>query len=98
MIVSEAMVAWPMVFPRIQVQSNNSVALRMIIDPIGASSYSSLIRSISLLQNRPWELSFLWIPWEQNMVTDCLPKLSPPLDVQLSIYDDVPELIQSLLI
>ncbi|KAK8987646.1 hypothetical protein V6N11_027391 [Hibiscus sabdariffa] len=97
-IVSEAIVAWSMGIPHVQVQSDNSVALQMILEPLPASSSFSFVRSISSLWNHPWELSFLRIPREQNMVVDCLPKLPPSLDFQLRINDDIPELIQPLLI
>ncbi|KAK8987647.1 hypothetical protein V6N11_027392 [Hibiscus sabdariffa] len=70
----------------------------MILELLPASCSSSLVRSISSLRNCPWELSFLWIPQEQNMIVDCLSKLSLSPDSQLRIYDDVLKLIQPLLI
>ncbi|KAK9020995.1 hypothetical protein V6N11_011006 [Hibiscus sabdariffa] len=67
--------AWTMGFPRVQVQSDCSVAIRLILDPMAASSSSGLVRRISALQNRPWSLRFLWVPRETNMVVDGLSKL-----------------------
>ncbi|KAK9001025.1 hypothetical protein V6N11_082817 [Hibiscus sabdariffa] len=90
--------AWSMGFSRVQVQSDSSVAIRMLLDPIAANSSSSLVRRISSLQNRPWSLRFLWVPRETNMVADGLSRLSSVHDFQLQIFNDIPESLRPLLI
>ncbi|KAL4285497.1 hypothetical protein GQ457_16G007620 [Hibiscus cannabinus] len=90
--------AWTMGFPHVQVQSDCSVAIRLILDPTAASSSSGLVRRISALQNRPWSLRFLWVPRETNMVADGLSKLPSMHDFQLQILDDIPDSIRPLFI
>ncbi|KAK8989372.1 hypothetical protein V6N11_063818 [Hibiscus sabdariffa] len=85
-------------FPRVQVQSDCSAVIRLILDPTTASSSFGLVRRISALQNRPWSLRFLWIPRETNMVADGLSKLPSMNDFQLQILDDIPDSIHPLLI
>ncbi|KAK8481205.1 hypothetical protein V6N11_031056 [Hibiscus sabdariffa] len=80
------------------VQSDSSVAIRMILDPIAASISSSLVRRIFSLQNRPWSLHFLWIPREMNMVVDGLSKLTSVHDFHLQTFDDVPKSLRPLLV
>ncbi|KAK9011773.1 hypothetical protein V6N11_039855 [Hibiscus sabdariffa] len=89
--------AFSMGFSRVQVQSDSSAAIRLILDPMAANSVSSLVRRISSLQNLPWSLRFLWVPREMNMVADGLSKLSSLNDFHLQIFDDIPETIRPLL-
>ncbi|KAK8556750.1 hypothetical protein V6N12_003145 [Hibiscus sabdariffa] len=89
--------AFSMGFSRVQVQSDSSAAIRLILDPMAANSVSSLVRRISSLQNLPWSLRFLWVPREMNMVADGLSKLPSLNDFHLQIFDDIPETIRPLL-
>ncbi|KAK8578842.1 hypothetical protein V6N12_069186 [Hibiscus sabdariffa] len=88
--------AFSMGFSRVQVQSDSSAAIRLILDPMAANSVSSLVRRISSLQNLPWLLRFLWVPREMNMVADGLSKLPSLNDFHLQIFDDKPETIRPL--
>ncbi|KAK8548624.1 hypothetical protein V6N12_061533 [Hibiscus sabdariffa] len=81
-----------------EVQSDCSVAIRMILDPMATSSSFSLVRCISSLRNHPWSLLFLWVPLETNMVADGLSKLSSLHGFQLQIFDDIPESIRPLFV
>ncbi|KAK8509026.1 hypothetical protein V6N12_016870 [Hibiscus sabdariffa] len=90
--------AFSMGFSRVQVQSDSSVAIRLILDPMAANSFSSLVRRISSLQNLPWSLRFLWVPREMNMVADGLSKLPSLNDFHLQIFDNIPESIRPLLV
>ncbi|KAK9005510.1 hypothetical protein V6N11_042939 [Hibiscus sabdariffa] len=90
--------AFSMGFSRVQVQSDSSVAIRLILDPMAANSFSSLVRRISSLQNLPWSLRFLWVPREMNMVVDGLSKLPSLNDFHLQIFDNIPESIRPLLV
>ncbi|KAK9042649.1 hypothetical protein V6N11_017716 [Hibiscus sabdariffa] len=81
----------------VQVQSDSFVAIHLILDPMAASSTSSLVRRISSLQNLPWSLRFLWVPREMNMVAAGLSKLPSLNDFQLQIFDDIPKSIRPLL-
>ncbi|KAK9030203.1 hypothetical protein V6N11_031633 [Hibiscus sabdariffa] len=89
--------AFSMGFSRVQVQSDSSVAIRLILDPMAANSFSSLVRRISYLQNLPWSLRFLWVPREMNMVADGLSKIPSLNDFHLQIFDDIPKSIRPLL-
>ncbi|KAK9005760.1 hypothetical protein V6N11_043180 [Hibiscus sabdariffa] len=92
-----AILAFSMGVSRVQLQYDSSVAIRLILDPMAASSTSSLVHRISSLQNRTWLLRFLWVPREMNTVVDGLSKLLSLNDFQLQIFDDISELIQPLL-
>ncbi|KAK8565852.1 hypothetical protein V6N12_059398 [Hibiscus sabdariffa] len=83
---------------RVQVQSDISVAIRMILDPMTTSSSSSLVRRISSLLNRPWSLRFLWVHWEMNIVVDGLSKLPFLHDFQLQTFDNILESLRPLLV
>ncbi|KAK8519829.1 hypothetical protein V6N12_003800 [Hibiscus sabdariffa] len=54
-------------FSRVQVQSDSSVAIRLILDPMAPNSFSSLVRRISSLQNLHW------------LIFDDIPELIRPL-------------------
>ncbi|KAL4363202.1 hypothetical protein GQ457_04G035220 [Hibiscus cannabinus] len=90
--------AWTRGFPRVQVQSDCSAAIRLILDPTAASSSSGLVRRISAWQNRPWSLRFLWVPRETNMVADGLSKLPSMNDFQLKILDNISDSIRPMLV
>ncbi|KAK9034955.1 hypothetical protein V6N11_077007 [Hibiscus sabdariffa] len=83
-------------FSLVQMQSDSSVSISMILDPMAACSFSSPFHRISSLQNHPWLLPFLWVPREMNMVADGLSKLPSLLEFQLQTFDDIPELIRPL--
>ncbi|KAL4285040.1 hypothetical protein GQ457_16G029350 [Hibiscus cannabinus] len=89
--------AFSMGFSRVQVQSDSSVAIRLILDPMTANSFSSLVRRISSLQNLPWSLRFLWVPREMNMVADGLSKLPSLNDFHFQFFNDIHESIRPLL-
>ncbi|KAK8985027.1 hypothetical protein V6N11_082646 [Hibiscus sabdariffa] len=88
---------WVCLNTDVVVQSDNSVAICMILDLMAASSSSSLVHRISSLQNHPWSLRFLWVPREANMVADGLSKLPSLHGFQLRTFDDIPESIRPLL-
>ncbi|KAK9001421.1 hypothetical protein V6N11_083205 [Hibiscus sabdariffa] len=83
---------------RLSVQSDSSVAIRVILDPLAMTSSLPLPRAIALFSNRDWSIDFIWVPREHNMVADGLSKLSPPPDYQLETFDDVPESILPFLV
>ncbi|KAK8538822.1 hypothetical protein V6N12_034530 [Hibiscus sabdariffa] len=89
--------AWSIGVSRLHVQSNSSVAVRMLRNPMAMTSPLPLVSAIALFSACDW-CDFTWVPREQNMVANSMSKLLPSLDYHLAIYDVVPEVIQPLLV
>ncbi|KAK9033212.1 hypothetical protein V6N11_018248 [Hibiscus sabdariffa] len=82
----------------LQVQSDSSVVVRLVFDPMVKTSSLPLVIDIALFLYRDWAIDFTWVPCEQNMVADSMSKLSPPPDYQLENFDIVLETILPLLV
>ncbi|KAK9038428.1 hypothetical protein V6N11_023298 [Hibiscus sabdariffa] len=78
-------------FARLQVQSDNSHAIKLLLDSSTIGNSMPLVRAIGLLRQEFWQIDFRWIPREKNMVADCLPKLPTPPQFRLSVISDIPE-------
>ncbi|KAK8593152.1 hypothetical protein V6N12_045237 [Hibiscus sabdariffa] len=90
--------AWSMGISRLQVQSDNSVVVRLVLDSMASTSTSPLVHAIAMLSNRDWSIEFIWVPREQNMVVDSLSKFFPNLHYNLTVLDDAPEFSRPILI
>ncbi|KAK9005585.1 hypothetical protein V6N11_043013 [Hibiscus sabdariffa] len=55
---------WSMGISRLQVQSDSSIVVHLVLDPMAATSSSPLVRVISLFSNRNWSIVFTWVPRE----------------------------------
>ncbi|KAK8564729.1 hypothetical protein V6N12_058312 [Hibiscus sabdariffa] len=91
------LLARSMGIPRLQVQSDSSVAVRMVLNPMAMTCPSPLVRAIALFSYRDWFIDFTWVSREQNMVADGMSKLFPPPDYRLATFDAAPEIIRPLL-
>ncbi|KAK8580219.1 hypothetical protein V6N12_070503 [Hibiscus sabdariffa] len=89
---------WAVGVDLLRVHYDNYVGIRTAFDPLAVTSSLSLVRAITLLQNRSWTINFFWVSREQNMVVDGLSKLFLSLYIQSLILDDVMDLISPLLV
>ncbi|KAL4384144.1 hypothetical protein GQ457_15G026400 [Hibiscus cannabinus] len=84
-------------YTRVQVQSDNSHAIKLLLDSSTIDNSMPLVCAIGLLRQEPWQIDFRWIPREMNMVADCLSKLPTPPQFRLSVISDIPEAAVPLL-
>ncbi|KAK8519868.1 hypothetical protein V6N12_003836 [Hibiscus sabdariffa] len=83
---------------RLQLQSDSSVVIRMVLDPMIMTSLSPLVRTIALLSDHDWSIDFTWVPREHNITADIMFKLLPPPNYYLATFDAVFEIIQPLFV
>ncbi|KAE8711287.1 hypothetical protein F3Y22_tig00110299pilonHSYRG00183 [Hibiscus syriacus] len=69
--------AWNHGVANLEVQSDNSQAVKLINSSDAAVGSLSLIRAIASLRNRQWETRVRWIPRSKNCVADSLSKMAP---------------------
>ncbi|KAK9046646.1 hypothetical protein V6N11_052529 [Hibiscus sabdariffa] len=84
--------AWSMGVFRLQVQSDSSIVVRMVFDPMAMTSSSPLVRAIVLFSDCDWSIDFTWLPREQNMVVDSRSKLLLPPNYHLATFNVVHEI------
>ncbi|KAL4325050.1 hypothetical protein GQ457_11G008270 [Hibiscus cannabinus] len=84
-------------YTRVQVQSDNSHAIKLLLDSSTIDKSMPLVCAIGLLRQEPWQIDFRWIPREMNMVADCLSKLPTPPQFRLSVISNIPEAVAPLL-
>ncbi|KAK8561554.1 hypothetical protein V6N12_048620 [Hibiscus sabdariffa] len=89
---------------RILVQSDCSHATKLLIDALQPSHgvlqqdhELPLVRAIVFLCQEDWQVNFQWIPREQNMVADCLAKLTSPSQFNLLVSNVIPAQARPLL-
>ncbi|KAK9044905.1 hypothetical protein V6N11_058796 [Hibiscus sabdariffa] len=51
--------AWSMGISLLQVQSDSSVVVCLVLDPMASTSTSPLVRAIAMLSNRDWSITFI---------------------------------------
>ncbi|KAE8711289.1 hypothetical protein F3Y22_tig00110299pilonHSYRG00185 [Hibiscus syriacus] len=81
--------AWNHCVANLEVQSDNSQAVKLINSSDAAVSSLSLIRAIASLRNRQWETRVRWIPRSKNCVGDSLSKMAP-FGLSDATYFDTP--------
>ncbi|KAK8596326.1 hypothetical protein V6N12_064823 [Hibiscus sabdariffa] len=83
-------VAWSNGFEYIQVQSDNSQAIKLINDESRDRSRLYLVHVISSLLARAWRTDCFWIPRSCNIVADAISRISSSRSPHLSILHAAP--------
>ncbi|KAK8579890.1 hypothetical protein V6N12_070193 [Hibiscus sabdariffa] len=89
--------AWNNGFLNLQVRSECSMAISLIMNPNAAASSHALVRAIANLCRRAWSLEFTWIPRETNRPVDSLAKQVPPDQFDLLMFNQPSCYINGLL-
>ncbi|KAE8656312.1 hypothetical protein F3Y22_tig00117005pilonHSYRG00401 [Hibiscus syriacus] len=84
------LIAWDSGISKLIVQSDSKQAIKMLTAYDRDLNPLSLVRTISVLSKRAWNISFKWIPRDCNKAADYLAKLAPPHCFNLTVVDSPP--------
>ncbi|KAL4278329.1 hypothetical protein GQ457_03G040370 [Hibiscus cannabinus] len=89
--------AWSSGFHNLQVRSDCSMAISLIMNYDAAHSSHALVRAIVGFRRRSWSLDFTWVPREINRPADSLTRQVPPDQFETLLFVQPPSCIHYLL-
>ncbi|KAK8562143.1 hypothetical protein V6N12_049192 [Hibiscus sabdariffa] len=92
------LLAWSLVFERLQCQMDCVEAFSLITSSNANSSSLSLVRAISRLASRAWMVGFCLIRWVANEAADSISKIPSYSDGSTFIFSDAPSEIKFCLL
>ncbi|KAK8689964.1 hypothetical protein V6N13_088670 [Hibiscus sabdariffa] len=78
---------WNNSFLNLQVRSDCSMIISLVMDPNAANISHAFVHAIATLRRRAWSLELIWIPRETNRPVDSITKQVPPDHYDLLLFD-----------